>query len=316
MGNLGSQPSGAPRVRVRAMTYTKDSYGLFDFQKKDCYKEEIFELTRPAVLVRKEAPTPDSKKDFRVLPLKQPASRSDAFNLLQLEVAAEKASISRLPFQFADMDAFDEEKARELENFHERFIWRVCSTGSLKLQPGVVFRLGRLRFRVRESSDGVKEESIGVGMNLGHKEVYKPQEDEEEVQGTEMHCRICLESESTEKAFANICACTRSNPMHAECLMDWIKARMTQRKMDYFRFYSWKLLDCDLCKKPFPESFTCSGKKYNLLSYEKPEKGAYLVVDLFNKEEEHHPRLLRDPETPQARCSEDREGPLMRNKAL
>ena len=99
-----------------------------------------------------------------------------------------------------------------------------------------------------------------------------------------MHCRICLEPETEDKCYANICACTKSNPMHADCLMDWIKNRLSQRKTEFYKFYAWKLLDCDLCKTPFPEFFECNGKKYNLLSYEKPVSGAYLVIDLFNKE--------------------------------
>ena len=53
MGNSGGKSTKGPRypnyvtprVRIRATTYTKDSYGLFDFQRKDNYTEEIFDLT-------------------------------------------------------------------------------------------------------------------------------------------------------------------------------------------------------------------------------------------------------------------------------
>lgn len=65
--------------------------------------------------------------------------------------------------------------------------------------------------------------------------------------------------------------------------MEWMKNR-NNRKTEFYKFYAWKLLECDICKKPFPEYFVCNSKEYNLVSYERPTNGAYLVIDLFHRD--------------------------------
>ena len=111
------------------------------------------------------------RKEYQVAPVEKIVSREDTFNLMQLKVDSSGSIISRLPFQFDNMDNFDEEEIRKTDNFHERFIWKVSGNTALKMVPGEVFRLGRLRFRVREFSDGKKTQNIEVGVNLGNNDV-------------------------------------------------------------------------------------------------------------------------------------------------
>lgn len=69
---------------------------------------------------------------------------------------------------------------RQKVDFHERFIWRVIENTAPEtkqinvevprgemLVPGKVFRMGRLRFRVREVNDGSKSTTIDVRPNRG-----------------------------------------------------------------------------------------------------------------------------------------------------
>lgn len=111
------------------------------------------------------------RQQFSVVPSKTQVRRADSFNLISVGFKNKKPIIDWLPSQFDNMDEFDEEAIRNSPDFHERFIWEVCEGAEIDLTPGVVFRMGRLRFRVREHFDGKNTSGIGVKMNLGSKNV-------------------------------------------------------------------------------------------------------------------------------------------------
>ena len=63
-----------------------------------------------------------------------------------------------------------------------------------------------------------------------------------------------MEPQNPAKEFANVCDCSKRMPIHADCLMDWMKTKMNKRVTDSYEFYTWKGQECDICKKPYPGS--------------------------------------------------------------
>ena len=53
-------------------------------------------------------------------------------------------------------------------------------------------------------------------------------------------CRICLEGEKEDMKYADVCLCTKTMPLHADCLMEWIKSKINKKTTQHFEFYSWK----------------------------------------------------------------------------
>lgn len=168
---------------------------------------------------------------------------------------------------------YDEKNLRQENDFYEKFVWMNIKnfTKGYPLEEGDVFRFGRLRFRVREVFLGKNKQKIeyqegrisrgkpfGDGMDLNKACSKNICTDENTL------CRICLEGETMENQFADVCHCTKTNPLHAECLIQWIESKIQKKNTPYFEFYSWKFLDCDLCKTPFPEFFLCNNKRYDL----------------------------------------------------
>lgn len=81
-----------------------------------------------------------------------------------------------------------------------------------------MFRFGRLRFRVREVGLGKNKQKIeyaegrisggknfGAGLDLNKAESKL-------ISNPDILCRICLEGETLENQFANVCSCTKTNP--------------------------------------------------------------------------------------------------------
>ena len=56
---------------------------------------------------------------------------------------------------------------------------------------------------------------------------------------------------------------------------------MQVERLPHVVTYFWQNFECEICKTPFPFSFKCDGKKYNLVELEKPKYEDYLVLEMF-----------------------------------
>lgn len=280
---VGSSTTGeVPDIRITTQTYTRDSYGLFDFDGNQ-HKVKQFDLARTGIIGR---------IDFETCLTENIVNKKDFYNLIKLNFRDESIFLEKLDRQIGNLMGYDEKKLRQSPDFYERFVWMNIKNyqKGYPLEEGDVFRFGRLRFRVREVFLGKNKQAVEYqegriargkpfceGMNCNRNESNLEKDEN-------MLCRICLEGETLENQFADVCDCTKSNPLHADCLIQWIENKIQKKETPYFDFYSWKFLDCDLCKVPFPEFFMCNDRRYDLLVMQRP-KVPFIAIDLFNKEE-------------------------------
>lgn len=235
---------------IRTKTFTKDSCGLFDRQAKE-YKLQEFELTEDGVLAL--------YKDDIVM-IKKEALRKELYNILKFQFNQGILTGLHTQKQYKSLEGFDEMKVKGRKDFHERFIWKsiAMESGGELLDINDIFRMGRLRFRVREIWDNRGHRSIGLKGMDNHIE-YAEHQDQEEV-----YCRVCMEPQNPAKEFANVCDCSKRMPIHADCLMDWVKTKMNKRATETYEFYTWKGLECDICKKPYPGRFSLTTQNTSL----------------------------------------------------
>ena len=69
--------------------------------------------------------------------------------------------------------------------------------------------------------------------------------------------------------------------VHLDCLKTWVTTKMQVERLPHVVTYFWQNFECEICKTPFPFSFKCDGKKYNLVELEKPKYEDYLVLEMF-----------------------------------
>ena len=224
---------------IRTKTFTKDSCGLFDRAAKE-FKLQEFDLNENCVLAL--------YKDDVVL-LKHEAKRKELYNIMRFQFNEVGMAAFHISKQFTSLEGFDESKIKGRKDFHERFIWKSISmeSGGEALDIHDIFRMGRLRFRVREVWDQKGHRSIDLKGMDNHVEYAEHHASDEDV-----YCRVCMEPQNPAKEFANVCECAKRMPIHADCLMDWIKTKMNKRVTDAYEFYTWKGLECDICKKTYP----------------------------------------------------------------
>lgn len=84
------------------------------------------------------------------------------------------------------------------------------------------------------------------------------------------------------------------------CLQKWLQSRLQVKKNGNATSYHWKAFECELCKHPYPRNhqyislainYPCllaqleaENKKYELVDIPKPESGAYIVLEILEKD--------------------------------
>jgi hypothetical protein len=223
---------------VRTMTYVKDSAGLFDYQGRD-HKGQEFELSENGVICLQGSD---------IVFLKEEVKKKDLIGVMGCRFTGGNFEGFHVGKQYKSFEEFDESKVRTRKDFQERFVWRVIhnESGGEILGIGDIFKMGRMRFRVREINDERGPRTLS-SKGIDTFVEYKDQQNQEE-----FLCRICMEPANPAKEFSNVCDCSKNNPIHADCLMDWVKTKMNTKSTDVYDFFTWKHLECDICKKPYP----------------------------------------------------------------
>lgn len=69
--------------------------------------------------------------------------------------------------------------------------------------------------------------------------------------------------------------------MHLECLKRWVSTKMIVEKLPLIQTYFWNSFECEICKTPFPFTFKCNDRTYNLVELQKPTDEDYLILEIF-----------------------------------
>lgn len=173
-----------------------------------------------------------------------------------------------------------------------------------RLAEGDVLKMGRLKFRVREikNSDGMKPtgkvnlSELLLGKNAPQLEDSEEEDEEEDVEEEEettndvasnliQPCRICLsDKDDTENPLISPCKCDGTMKyIHLKCLQQWMRSRLATRSTENAVSFTWKTLNCELCKRPFPNSLLKEGKVIELIDIPKPPC-QYLILESLRRE--------------------------------
>ena len=170
-----------------------------------------------------------------------------------------------------------------------KFLRQSGGVRGYRLCEGDVLRIGRAKFRVMElngeqcsSSTGVQEfQSMAACVD---EDVSEEVEDEDQGTGT-APCRVCLSDKtSAENPMLAPCNCAGTMRLiHLKCLQQWLRSRLTTKASANVVSFSWKTLDCELCKKSFPSRVTIQGKVIDLMDIPKPES-RYFILEGLSKD--------------------------------
>jgi hypothetical protein len=150
------------------------------------------------------------------------------------------------------------------------------------LAKDLVVKLGRVKYRVREVVGGEDPQESGSDTASSEDEV-----DIIDVPGEhdETCCRICYDRETDDdNPLLSVCKCDGSvKYTHLLCLKQWLRSKVGVRPTDSCTTYSWKSLECEICRWELPLSLRTRGQLFNLFDFEKPQC-PFVILEAFCSE--------------------------------
>lgn len=226
------------------MTWSRDSHGLYDYESRSVQKK-LIQVTKPCVLTRLGTEVSQTLSQF---------------DMQQANEIAPLCHIDPVNTDFTVQGCSDT-------------MWMVIRTMRTKYGPGYLLKegdtikLGRVCYKVSllrsHSDDSLSDKT----QDSDESDVEIPNERETGV------CRICLNNDSeTANPLISPCKCAGSMKyIHLLCLRQWLNSRMQSRVTENCVTYSWKSIDCEICKSCFPFSIGNTGKETELFKIQKPE---------------------------------------------
>lgn len=104
-------------------------------------------------------------------------------------------------------------------------------------------------------------------------------------------CRVCMESERKNRPFVlNACACSEAMPLHADCLVKFVRYRCKPFHFKHYTYYDLTAASCDICKQRFPCFLNVNERVWPLLKFVYPtnSKFAALLVYKIGTSEVRH----------------------------
>ena len=98
-------------------------------------------------------------------------------------------------------------------------------------------------------------------------------------------CRICLmEDNDADNPMINPCSCIGTvRFIHVDCIRKWLKSKITTKMFNFLIVHSFKNLECELCKKTFPERIKFKDEIINIYEMQKPENN-YIMLESISRE--------------------------------
>ena len=253
------------QVFMRAVTWGRDSHGLFDYESRHITKKNLRTQTS-GKLVR-------FSNDIEFL---EPSFAVDLAN-------ADNRHLINL---ISEQGQYFIEGVSETNQQPDK-LWLVVrslkQTQGYEITGGDVIKLGRVKFKVKEfwaekcSYNEAEEEACEeLDLRKVSRAASEPESEEPKI------CRICWTADD-EDANPLIAPCRCSGTVgyiHYQCLKEWLRSKMLERKNPGLHSQYWKVFECDLCKMSFPYTLSVCGSKYPLVDFPQPEnvKQPYIVI--------------------------------------
>ena len=282
-----------PVVEIKAVTWDKDSHGLFDYENS-YYDMRKFQIAKPVIIGRQKAEINCWSKNE----VTSDSVKKDTEFLLSISQSTE----NKLSFWVDVPGDFTNNS-----NFPQRNNFLIvrslkCRDGKNQrgypLKPGEVIKLGRVEYKVREirvkssENDGfvtmtADEENFDCMSKLPNDEIFDVTEQvNQNKENKNLTCRYCFQNEISNDEIDNLlinpCDCKGSSGMvHLICLMNWIQYKIISKTSSNIATYQWKKLQCEVCTHNWPRNIKYKNKVKGLISVEKPDI-PYIIIEKQN----------------------------------
>lgn len=270
-------------VEIKAVTWNKDSHGLFDYENS-YYDMKKFQVTNSTILFRQANEIHSRAKQF--------IEPENAENVEFLMSITKKSERSIDQFQ-VDISPTEDPLNRTSRPSYLIVRSLKCRDGrnqrGYALQPGDVMKLGRVEYKVIEIRN-----SQGMFSVENHMDLYDQQNrqifdadacntlNEKKKTGDPIVCKYCLLETVAEtpddlsNLMLYICDCCEG--VHFHCLKMWMQYKIILKTTPNVTSYQWKKLDCEICLKQWPKKIKYNGVTHELINLIRPSN-PYMIIE-------------------------------------
>ena len=281
----GTNPSrvknGNQFVEVKAVTWNKDSHGLFDYENS-YYDMKKFQIFQSSTLFRQA-------NEIQV-------QQKTGMDIEVNENYEHLLSVSKVE-NSTDRFVIDANKETELVKTNKLTYLIVrslkCKDGRNQrgycLRPGDVMKLGRVEFKIVEIKNKDKCERVENQMDAYDQQVRQIFDADSNTtfmdkknKGEEVQCKYCL-SEKVAEAVDDvgnlmlfICKCNEG--VHFHCLKNWMQYKIISKATQNVTSYQWKKLDCEICLHQWPKKIKYQNIVHELITLNRPST-PYMIFE-------------------------------------
>ena len=271
-----SKPKSANQfVEVKAVTWNKDSHGLFDYENS-YYDMKKFQISSSSILYRQTSEI-HSKPKNSGMEIETDETSEILMSISKNELGADKFAI----------DVIKDADPNSKNNKPSYLIVRSlkCKDGrsqrGYSLQPGDVMKLGRVEYKIVELKN-----SLGCRKVENQMDIYDQQSrqvfdadanktcQEKRMRGEEIQCKDCLSetvaetSDQVSNLMLYICNCNEG--VHFHCLKSWMQYKIISKATQNVTSYQWKKLDCEICLIQWPKKIKFNNIIHELITLNRP----------------------------------------------
>lgn len=280
--SLQKQRTTVPVVEIKAVTWNKDSHGLFDYENS-YYDMKKFQLSKSTRLYRNRNEILSQEK-----------------SALDEEIEPEAEYLLSLTKDAAQPDKYhidvpgDFPASNRITRPNYLIIRSLkCKDGRSQrgytLQPGDIMKLGRIDYRILEISTKAQlmtnNQISNELVNLMPSLVFDGDASVERPHNEESLCKYCLMEHISEDPLMNLmlhlCKCKEG--VHYQCLKNWMQYKIVAKASTNIVSYQWKKLDCEICLTPWPRKIKFQNQLHELITIEKPSS-PYIIIEKISQD--------------------------------
>lgn len=268
-------------VEVKAVTWNKDSHGLFDYENS-YYDMKKFQIHNSSILYRQ-----NNEINYRSktgLDIEQDESSEFLLSVSKNEHSPDKFVID---YQ-KDSDGLRTSKptyliVRSLKCRDGR------SQRGYGLQPGDIMKLGRVEYKIVEIKNSMGCRKVENQMDIYDQNSLQVFDvdanrtyEEKKARGEDIQCKYCLSEHVAETVdpvgnlMLYICNCNEG--VHFHCLKSWMQYKIISKATTNVTSYQWKKLDCEICLVQWPKKIKYQNMIHELITLNRPSS-PYMIIE-------------------------------------
>lgn len=277
-----ARSAGQLYVEVKAVTWNKDSHGLFDYENA-YYDMKKFQLFNSMSLYRQNNEVHARQRQGMEIENEQGSE-------LLLTVTKRENGPDRF---YIDITGLDGQGAISRRPSYLIVRSLKCSDGrnqrGYHLQTGDVMKLGRIEYKVIEIRTNQGCSSILNTVEEGDpqsRQIFDADAcavlQQKKDKGEMIICKYCLmdsvpeATDDLSNLMLYICDCYEG--VHYHCLKVWMQYKIISKSTQNVTSYQWKKLDCEICLKQWPKRIKFKNTVHELITLNRPA-GPYMILE-------------------------------------